>query len=31
MPKVEQHVIEFSCAGAGGPETCTDKDMLATH
>ena len=31
MPKVEQHVIEFFCAGAGGPETYTGKDMLATH
>jgi len=31
MPKVEQRVIEFFCAGAGGPETYTGKDMLATH
>lgn len=31
MPKVEQHVIEFFCAGAGGHETYTGKDMLATH
>ena len=30
MPKVEQRVIEFFCAGAGGPETYTGKDMLAT-
>jgi len=31
MPKVEQRVIEFFCAGAGGPETYSGKDMLATH
>ena len=31
MPKVEQRVFEFFCAGAGGPETYTGKDMLATH
>ena len=31
MPKVEQHVIEFFCAGAGGPEAYTGKDMIATH
>ena len=31
LPKVEQHVIEFFCAGAGGPESYTGKDMLATH
>ncbi len=31
MPKVERRVIEFFCAGAGGPETYTGKDMLATH
>ena len=31
MKKVEQRVIEFFCAGAGGPETYTGKDMLATH
>ena len=31
MPRVEQRVIEFFCAGAGGPETYTGKDMLATH
>jgi hemoglobin len=24
-------VIEFFCAGAGGPETYTGQDMLATH
>jgi hemoglobin len=31
LKKVEQRVIEFFCAGAGGPETYTGKDMLATH
>ena len=31
MKKVEQRVIEFFCAGAGGPESYTGKDMLATH
>jgi hemoglobin len=31
MDKVERRVIEFFCAGAGGPETYTGRDMLATH
>jgi hemoglobin len=31
MGKVEQRVVEFFCAGAGGPETYTGKDMLGTH
>lgn len=31
MKKVERRVVEFFCAGAGGPETYTGKDMLATH
>jgi len=31
MDKVEQRVVEFFCAGAGGPETYTGKDMLGTH
>ncbi|MEO7152538.1 MAG: group 1 truncated hemoglobin [Burkholderiaceae bacterium] len=31
MPQVEKRSIEFICAGAGGPETYTGKDMLATH
>jgi hemoglobin len=31
MKKVEQRVIEFFCAGAGGPETYTGQDMLTTH
>ena len=29
--RVEQRVIEFFCAGAGGPESYTGKDMVATH
>jgi len=31
MPRVEQRVIEFFCAGAGGPETYSGRDMVATH
>jgi len=31
LGRVEQRVIEFFCAGAGGPETYSGKDMLATH
>lgn len=31
LDKVERRVIEFFCAGAGGPEPYTGKDMLATH
>jgi len=31
MQKIEQRVVEFFCAGAGGPETYSGKDMLATH
>ena len=31
MTRVEQRVIEFFCAGAGGPESYTGKDMVATH
>jgi hemoglobin len=31
LPKVEQRVIEFFCAGAGGPEVYTGKDLVATH
>ena len=31
MERVERRVIEFFCAGAGGPETYTGKDMVATH
>jgi hemoglobin len=31
LDRVELRVIEFFCAGAGGPETYSGKDMLATH
>lgn len=31
MARVEQHAVEFFCAGAGGPETYGGRDMLATH
>lgn len=31
MTRVEQRVVEFFCAGAGGPETYTGGDMIATH
>lgn len=31
LKKVEQRVIEFFCAGAGGPQTYTGKDMRTTH
>ena len=31
MTRVEQRVVEFFCAGAGGPESYTGKDMVATH
>ncbi|MBA4267247.1 MAG: group 1 truncated hemoglobin [Comamonadaceae bacterium] len=31
LERVETRVIEFFCAGAGGPETYSGKDMLATH
>jgi hemoglobin len=31
MGKVEKRVVEFFCAGAGGPESYSGKDMLATH
>ena len=31
MKKVEQRVFEFFCTGAGGPQSYTGKDMLATH
>lgn len=29
MAKVERRVVEFFCAGAGGPKTYTGQDMLA--
>ena len=28
---VERRVVEFFCAGSGGPETYTGQDMIATH
>jgi hemoglobin len=28
---VERRVVEFFCAGAGGPESYTGKDMRTTH
>ena len=31
IQRVEQRAIEFFCAGSGGPEAYTGKDMLATH
>jgi hemoglobin len=31
MARVEQRVVEFFCAGAGGPESYSGKDMRATH
>ena len=31
LKRVEQRSIEFFCAGSGGPQTYTGKDMLATH
>lgn len=31
MDRLERNVIDFFCAGAGGPETYGGKDLLATH
>jgi len=31
LERVERRVVEFFCAGTGGPETYTGKDMVATH
>ena len=31
MDRLERNVIDFFCAGAGGPETYGGKDMLTTH
>jgi hemoglobin len=31
LERVEQNVIDFFCAGAGGPETYGGRDMLTTH
>ncbi|GAB3189358.1 group I truncated hemoglobin [Hydrogenophaga aquatica] len=31
LDRVEKHVVEFFCAGAGGPQTYTGKNMVDTH
>ena len=31
LERVERRAVEFFCAGTGGPEAYTGKDMLATH
>jgi hemoglobin len=31
MPRLRQTAIEFFCAGSGGPEPYTGRDMLSTH
>lgn len=31
LARVEQRVVEFFCAGAGGPQTYSGQDMLTTH
>lgn len=31
MERFERMAIEFFCAGSGGPESYTGKDMLSTH
>ena len=31
LARVERRAVEFFCAGTGGPETYSGKDMLATH
>ncbi|HEY0822961.1 MAG TPA: group 1 truncated hemoglobin [Ramlibacter sp.] len=31
MDRVRRMAVEFFCAGAGGPEPYTGRDMLATH
>lgn len=31
LERVERRAVEFFCAGTGGPEKYTGKDMLATH
>lgn len=31
MDRIERNVIDFFCAGSGGPESYTGKDMLNTH
>jgi len=29
--KFERHVVEFMCAGTGGPQAYTGKDMVSAH
>lgn len=31
LARVERRVVEFFCAGSGGPEAYSGKDMVATH
>ena len=31
LARVERRAVEFFCAGTGGPETYSGKDMLTTH
>lgn len=31
LERVERRAVEFFCAGSGGPETYSGKDMLSTH
>jgi hemoglobin len=31
LARVERRVVEFFCAGSGGPEVYTGKDMVSTH
>lgn len=31
LAKVERRVVEFFCAGSGGPETYSGRDMITTH
>lgn len=31
IARVERRAVEFFCAGSGGPEAYTGKDMVATH
>lgn len=31
LERVERRVVEFFCAGAGGPETYSGQDMITTH
>lgn len=30
-PTLERHVAEFFCAGSGGPESYTGKDLVTAH